>query len=121
MIGSMGPVRGGPIVPHLEVLTSVQEPITLKAMVKAAWLLVPLAEVITIQLVLPRTIVLDLALRVFRDQALVLSAAMARDPGVAIATTLGVAITTDPGMATGLTKATVHTLKLKKQNKKKTW
>ena len=94
MLRSMAPVlvRGGPIVPRLEVLTSVQEPTALKAMVKAARLFVPIARVITAQLVLPRTIVLDLAVRVFRDQALVLSAAMAHDPGVAIATAPGVAI-----------------------------
>ena len=86
MIGSMAPVlvQGGPIVPHLEVLTGVQEPTALKAMVKAAQIFVPVAAVITTQLVLPRTVVLDLALRVFRDQAVVLSAAMAREPGVAI-------------------------------------
>ena len=76
---------------------------TLEAVVKATQLFIPIAAVNTAQLVLPRTFILDLALRVFRDQALVLSAAMACDPGVAIATA--------PGMATGLTEATVHALK----------
>ena len=61
---------------------------------------VPIASVITTQAVLPRTVVLDLALRVFREQALVLSAAMARDPGIAIAATPGVAIAAAPGVAT---------------------
>ena len=110
MIGSMAPIliRGGPIIPCLEVLTSVQEPTALEAMVKAAGLFVPVTTVNTAQLILPRTVVLDLALRVVRDQALVLSAAMHRDPGVAIATTPGVAIAAAPGVATGLTEATVH-------------
>ena len=67
MIGSMALVliRGGPIVPHLEVLTGIQEPTTLEAVVKASRLFVPVAVVITAQLVLPRTIVLDLALEFF--------------------------------------------------------
>ena len=65
MIGSMAPVlvRGGPIVPWQEVLSGVQEPTALEAVVKAARLFVPIAAVIT-QLVLPRTVILDLALRV---------------------------------------------------------
>ena len=113
MIGSMAPVliRGGPIVPRLEVLTSVQEPTALRAVVKATWPFVPVAAVISAQLILPRTVVLDLALRVFGDQALVLSAAMASDPGVAIATAPGAAIAAAPGMATGLIKAAVYALK----------
>ena len=107
MIGSMAPVRGGPIVPCLEVLTSVQEPTALEAVVRATRLFAPVAMVNTAQLVLPRTVVLGLALGVF----LVLSAAMARDPGVAIAAAPGVAIAAAPGMTTGLTEATVHSLK----------
>ena len=55
-------VRGGPIVPRLEVHTGVKEPTPLEAVVKAARLFVPVAAVITAQLVLPRTVVLDLAL-----------------------------------------------------------
>ena len=113
MIGSMAPilVRGGPIVPRLELLTGVQEPTALEAVVRAARLFVPVAAVNTAQLILPRTVVLGLASGVFQDQALVLSAAMARDPGVAIAAAPGVAIAAAPGMTTGLTKATVHSLK----------
>ena len=80
-------------------------------MVKVARLFVPVAAVNTAQLVLPRTVILGLALRVFQDQALVLSVAMARDPGMAIAAALGVAIAAAPGVTTGLTKATVHSLK----------
>ena len=113
MIRSMAPVlvRGGPIVPRVEVLIGVQEPTALETVVKAARLFVPVAAVNTAQLVLPRTVVLDLALGVSRDQALVLSAAMARDPGVATAAAPGVAIAAAPGVATGLTEATVHALK----------
>ena len=36
---------------------------------------------------------------------------MARDPGMAIAAAPGVAIAAAPGMTTGLTKATIHSLK----------
>ena len=113
MMGSMAPVlvRGGPIVPRLDVPTGVQEPTALETVVKAARLFAPLAAVITAKLVLPRTILLDLALGVFRDQALVLSAAMAREPGVAIAAAPGVSIAAVPGVATGLTEAIVHALK----------
>ena len=113
MIGSMAPIliQGGPIVPRLEVVTGVQEPTALEAVVRAARLFVPVAAVNTAQLVLPRTVVLGFALGVFRDQALVLSSAMARDPGVAIAAAPGVAIDTTPGMTTGLTEATVYSLK----------
>ena len=55
MIGSMATVliRVGPIFPRLEVHTGVQEPTTLEAVVKAARLFVPVATVITAQLVLP--------------------------------------------------------------------
>ena len=113
IIGSMAPVlvQGSPIVSCVEVLTRVQEPTALEAMIKAAWICVLIAAVITAQLELPRTVVLDLVLGVFRDQALVLSAAMACDPGVAIAAALGVAIAAAPGVATGLTQATFHALK----------
>ena len=104
-------IRGGPIVPRLEVLNGVQEPTALEAMVKAARLFVPIAAVNTAHLVLPRTVVLGLAFEVFRDQGLVLSAAMARNPGVAIAAAPGVAIAATPGVTTGLTEATVHSLK----------
>ena len=48
---------------------------------------------------------------IFQDQALVLSAAMARDPSVAIAAALGIAIAAAPGVATDLTEATVRALK----------
>lgn len=121
MIGSMAPVlaRDGPIVPRLLVLTGVQELTALEAVVKAVRLFVPVATVVTTQEVLPRTVVLDLALGVCQDQALVLLAAIAHDPGVAIAAAPGVAIATAQGVAiaaalcvsAGLIEATVHALK----------
>ena len=113
MTGSMAPAlaRDGPIVPSHVVLAGFLERTALEAAGKAAQLFVPVAAVVTAQLVLLRAAVLGLTLGVCLDQVRARCVAMARGPGVAIATAHDGIVTAAPGVATGLTEATVPVLK----------
>lgn len=103
--------RDGPIVPCHVVLAGFLERTALEAAGKAARLFVPVAAVVTAQLVLLRATVLGLTLGVCLDRVLARCVAMARGPGVAIATAQGGIVFAAPGVATGLTESTVPVLK----------
>ena len=103
--------REGPIVLCHVVLAGFIERTALEATGKAAQLFVPIAAVVTTQLVLLRAAVLGLTLGVCLDQVLARSVAMACGPGVAIATAQDKDSGATPGVATGLTEATVPVLK----------
>lgn len=109
MTGFMAPAlaRDGPIVPCHVVLAGFLERTALEAAGKAAQLFIPVAAVVTAQLVLLKAAVLGLTLGVCLDQVRACCVAMARGPGVAIATAQNGIVAAAPSVATGLIEATV--------------